>query len=134
MIISIACGRKRKTPKPAKTFQVGDKVLRKSDKGKRLNIGEVVAIIGTKYRVKWDANWRIGGGYLHSNVTGNALIDATELAIAEYRVEVRFKNVMVAKRMYNDWGKEWYLETLRKNVRSLIKAGRALMELKGVNK
>ncbi|HEX8565426.1 MAG TPA: hypothetical protein VF648_07115 [Pyrinomonadaceae bacterium] len=129
-------------------LKTGDKVLRKSDRDRGLYIGEVVCVTANHARIKWDAKWRIGGGSLHSEVKLPArnLILATDEAIAERRVDVRFAKVGNWLRItLQDAGEDWLVRNnrtaeqhfeekqaeLREYVIKLIRGGRALLELRG---
>lgn len=149
-LISISCGRSRKARKARTPLALmpGDKVMRKSDRGVRLTIGEVKWVSGDRARIEWPASWRIGGGTLHStvNLTSPDLMIATPLAIEERRVSVRLTKVLTRIRDAHatpgeGWlvrnrttEQEWFEECcdeLRKEVRSLVAGVRALRKEEG---
>lgn len=69
------------------TFNIGDKVLRKADTNFVL-IGEVVRREGSRLRVAWPDERRIGGnGLYHTSVKPGSLIPATDEAIKRRKIK-----------------------------------------------
>lgn len=144
-ILSISCGRRSKArrkrePLPLKT---GDRVMRKSDEGRRVAVGTVVGVYGDTARVRWPALHRIGGEFHHSNVKLDSpdLQIATDELIAERRVGVRFnvlcrdiREALNIGQIPADWPGwrtttpddyfERQLERVRRSARLLVQAGR----------
>lgn len=92
MYLSIACGRGRATRRATPlALNAGDRVMRKSDEGRRVAVGVVVWADAARARIRWPAPRRIGGEFHHSTVklTSRDLMIATDEAIAERRVSVR---------------------------------------------
>jgi hypothetical protein len=91
--IEMSCGtkRRRSSSRPPLPLKAGDKVLRRSDSGRRVAIGVVESVWGERARIRWPAPTRIGGQFHHSTVklTSPDLIIATDEAVAEQLVGVR---------------------------------------------
>lgn len=123
-------------------LKVGDRVMRRSDEGRRVAVGTVVGVNGDTARVRWPAPHRIGGEFHHSNVklTSPDLMLATDELIAERRVGVRFNNLCRAigeavriGHIPADWPGwrtttpddyfERQLERVRQSARLLVQAG-----------
>ncbi len=146
MVFTIACEAKqtKKYRKEPELF-VGMKVLRKADK--HLCIGTVLSVGETRAQIRWDAGWRIGGGYLTRNIKlpASSLIEATPEAVLEKRISIRFINVKAAQRELMTEPSSFWLESnnlthqewqdrraakIVAKVKVLIEAGRQLLELK----
>lgn len=151
VVLTMACSRsktRRAKREPKKLeLKAGDRVMRKSDRERGVYVGEVVSVGANYAQIKWSANWRIGGGSLHTRVklTSRDLYIATDELIAERRIDVRFANLRRARKdAFKDYGADWlarnnmneaqWFEKRNEKVfnaaRKLAQGGVALLELR----
>jgi hypothetical protein len=154
VMISIACGsrRRRKTRSPL-PLKPGDRVMRKSDRDRRVAVGVVERVGNVRAQIRWPAPTRIGGEFHHSSMRLDSpdLMVATEEAIAERVVGVRLSALkqqmsyalrFCPKGLIDDSGwfernrttPDKYFEELcartREKAKALWQAGRELDELR----